>query len=115
MDLIGVHHRANGRSGTGAPTSGISRASDMLSGIRRPMYIKEELSADMNFQNPQDSYDNSGFNNNQQPSAQELERMANAETPPAFSNTNSILSSLNQEVFYLKILLLINVRHENVF
>lgn len=103
VGLIGAHHRANGGSGTGAPSSGISRTSDMLSSIRRPLYIKEELSADMNFQNPQDSYDNSGFSNIQQPSAQELERMANAETPPALSNvelTNSILASLTREVFF---------------
>lgn len=48
----------------------------------------------MNFQGTQD-YD-SGFSL-QQPTQQELERMANAETPPALSNieiASSILASL---------------------
>jgi hypothetical protein len=76
----------------------------LLSGIRRNnvSYIKEEINpAEIGYQTTHD-YD--GTYAIHQPTAQELERMANAETPPALSNveiTSSILASLSRDsVFF---------------
>ncbi|KAI1715304.1 CUT domain-containing protein [Ditylenchus destructor] len=81
------HHRSNGGSGA------VGRTSDMLSGIggaRRVSYIKEEIGSD----------GMGNFGGGGQPTPQDLERMANAETPPALSNVeiaSSILASLAGE------------------
>lgn len=97
MGLISTlhHHRPNGGS----------RTSDLLSGIRRNnvSYIKEEINpAEIGYQTAHD-YD--GSYSMQQPTPQELERMANAETPPALSNveiTSSILASLSRDSVLVK-------------
>ena len=74
----------------------------MLSGIRRNVsYIKEEMGPDLGYQGTHD-YDSYSM---QQPSQQELERMANAETPPALSNievASSILALSRDSVIDLK-------------
>uniref|UniRef100_A0A915LPC2 One cut domain family member n=2 Tax=Meloidogyne incognita group TaxID=654580 RepID=A0A915LPC2_MELJA len=87
------HHRTNGGGG---------RTSDLLSGIRRNnvSYIKEEINpSEMGTGGYQNHDYETGYSLGQ-PTAQELERMANAETPPALSNveiTSSLLASLSRE------------------
>ncbi|CAK5029735.1 unnamed protein product [Meloidogyne enterolobii] len=88
------HHRTNGGGG---------RTSDLLSGIRRNnvSYIKEEEinPSEMGAGGYQNHDYETGYSLGQ-PTAQELERMANAETPPALSNveiTSSLLASLSRE------------------
>ncbi|KAL7073074.1 hypothetical protein ACQ4LE_007999 [Meloidogyne hapla] len=88
------HHRTNGGGG---------RTSDLLSGIRRNnvSYIKEEDPSEMGAGVYQNHDYETGYSLGPgQPTAQELERMANAETPPALSNveiTSSLLASLSRE------------------
>ncbi|KAF7635166.1 One cut domain family member [Meloidogyne graminicola] len=90
------HHRTNGGGG---------RTSDLLSGIRRNnvSYIKEEEinPSEMGSAGYQAHDYETGYTIGAgQPTAQELERMANAETPPALSNveiTSSLLASLSRE------------------
>uniref|UniRef100_A0A914HYT8 One cut domain family member n=1 Tax=Globodera rostochiensis TaxID=31243 RepID=A0A914HYT8_GLORO len=93
--------------------NGGSRTSDLLNGIRRSTnnvaYIKEEINpvselggyqSATSVPHHHDTYGDSGAYSMQGPTAQELERMANAETPPALSNveiTSSILASLSRD------------------
>ncbi|KAL3110086.1 hypothetical protein niasHT_015689 [Heterodera trifolii] len=93
--------------------NGGSRTSDLLNGIRRSSnnvaYIKEEINPSNELGGYQsaasvshhhEAYGDAGPYTLQGPTAQELERMANAETPPALSNveiTSSILASLSRE------------------
>nr|CAD2181545.1 unnamed protein product [Meloidogyne enterolobii] len=92
-----VHHHHHHR------TNGGGRTSDLLSGIRRNnvSYIKEEEinPSEMGTGGYQNHDYETGYSLGQ-PTAQELERMANAETPPALSNveiTSSLLASLSRE------------------
>lgn len=68
-----------------------SRPSNMLSELRQNnvSYIKEEVGPDINYQ----AHEYEGYTM-PHPSAQELERMANAETPPALSSNIEIASSM---------------------
>ncbi|KAK0394397.1 hypothetical protein QR680_000714 [Steinernema hermaphroditum] len=80
IGLVSSIARPNGRA-----------AGDMLSNLRRPLYIKEEVTGEIVL-----DHHNSLTHHNQQQyvepdyldaqQQQELERMANAETPPAVSN-----------------------------